>query len=67
LFVFSDTTFSAATGAVIDAATGASVDIEVSSDGADWVTGGVGGADSGTGGVGGTDSFSLLVLFVFSG
>jgi hypothetical protein len=46
-----------AAGATADAVAGASVVAEVSSDG----------ADSGTGGVGGADSSSLLVSFVFLG
>jgi hypothetical protein len=49
-------TVAAAAGADADAAVGALVDGEVSSDG----------ADLGTGGVGGVDSSSLLVSFVFS-
>jgi hypothetical protein len=60
-FVFLDTTIAAAAGVATDAAAnavvGASVGGEISSDG----------ADSDTGGIGGADSSSLMVSFVFLG
>jgi hypothetical protein len=54
-FVFSDTTVAAATDAAADAVAGELIGGEVSSDG----------TDLGTGGVGGADSSLLSVLFVF--